>query len=91
MIVIKRDEKRQEFDLSKIVRAIKKANAKSNEKIDDEKLKKVVVSAQSFIKNLKSEEVNVEDIHKAVENSLMKNNCYEVARQYMNFRKERDL
>lgn len=91
MVVIKRDEKRQEFDLSKIVRAIKKANAKSNEKIDDEKLKKVVVSAQSFIKNLKSDVVNVEDIHKAVENSLMKNNCYEVARQYMNFRKERDL
>ena len=91
MVVIKRDEKRQEFDLSKIERAIKKANAKSNEKIDDEKLKKVVASAQSFIKSLKLEEVNVEDIHKAVENSLMKNNCYEVARQYMNFRKERDL
>lgn len=65
MVVIKRDEKRQEFDLSKIVKAIKKANAKSNEKIDDEKLKKVVISAQSFIKNLKSDVVNVEDIHKA--------------------------
>ena len=50
MIVIKRDEKRQEFDLSKIVRAIKKANAKASEKIDDEKLKKVVLSTQSFIK-----------------------------------------
>lgn len=92
MTVIKRDGKHQEFDPTKISKAIKKANAKTLEKLDDEKVEKVASSAITFIKNLKKgDEVDVEDIHKAVENSLMKNNCFDVARQYMTYRRDRDL
>lgn len=88
--VIKRDEGIQDFNEQKIFNAIKKANGRASEKISDETLNKVVKSTVSFIRNLKENPVNVEEIHKAVENSLMKYNCYEVARQYMSYRQKRD-
>ena len=90
MTVIKRDGTHQDFDESKIVRAIKNANSKVSDKIDDEKIHKVVTSAITFIKSLKKDEVNVEEIHKAVEDALMKNNCFSVARQYIGYRQTRD-
>lgn len=89
MKVIKRDGKKQDFDPQKIFKAIKKANSKVESKLDDEKIEKVVTSALSFLKK-NVEEVDVEEVHKAVENALMKNNCFEVARQYMGYRQERD-
>ena len=89
MKVIKRDGKKQDFDPQKIFKAIKKANSKVESKLDDEKIEKVVTSALSFLKK-NVEEVDVEEVHKAVENALMKNNCFEVARQYMSYRQERD-
>ena len=90
MTVVKRDGTHQDFDESKIVRAIKNANSKVSDKIDDEKIHKVVTSAITFIKSLKKDEVNVEEIHKAVEDALMKNNCFSVARQYIGYRQTRD-
>lgn len=89
MRVIKRDGKKQDFDPQKIFKAIKKANSKVESKLDDEKIEKVVTSALSFLKK-NVEEVDVEEVHKAVENALMKNNYFEVARQYMSYRQERD-
>ena len=91
MVVHKRDGNTEDFDASKLLRAIKKANAKSPEKEEEAKLEKVATSATSFIKSLKKDVIDVEEIHKAIENALMKNNCFEVARQYMNYRRERDL
>lgn len=88
--VIKRDGSIQDFDENKIRNAVKKANTKAADKITEEKIDTVVKSAITFLKNLKKEELNVEEIHKAVENSLMRGNCFEVARQYMTFRQERD-
>lgn len=92
MRVIKRDGKKQDFDPQKIFRAIKKANSKVEVKLDDEKIEKVVSSALSFLKKNTDEDADVDvvDVHKAVENALMKNNCFEVARQYMTYRQERD-
>ena len=60
MTVVKRDGTHQDFDESKIVRAIKNANSKVSDKIDGEKIHKVVTSAITFIKSLKKDEVNVE-------------------------------
>lgn len=88
--VSKRDGTIQEFQPEKIHKAVSKANAKSTEKLDEEKIEKVVNSAVTFIRGLKKSLVEVDEIHKAVENSLMKNNCFEVARRYMSFRQERD-
>lgn len=90
MQVIKRDGTIQDFKPENIHRAVSKANSRSSEKLDEEKIEKVVSSAISFVKNLKKGEIDVEEIHKAVENALMKNNCFEVARKYMSYRQERD-
>lgn len=90
MQVIKRDGTVQDFKPENIHRAVSKANSRSSEKLDEEKIEKVVSSAISFVKNLKKGEIDVEEIHKAVENALMKNNCFEVARKYMSYRQERD-
>lgn len=90
MQVIKRDGTIQDFKPENIHRAVSKANSRSSEKLDEEKIEKVVSSAISFVKNLKKDEIDVEEIHKAVENALMKNNCFEVARKYMSYRQERD-
>lgn len=90
MQVIKRDGTIQDFKPENIHRAVNKANSRSSEKLNEEKIEKVVSSAISFVKNLKKDEIDVEEIHKAVENALMKNNCFEVARKYMSYRQERD-
>lgn len=92
MQVLKRDGTSQDFNPENILKAIKKANTKvdADDKISEDKIEKVLHSTLTFVKNLKKDQVDVEEIHKAVENSLMKNNCYAVARQYMNFRQKRD-
>ena len=55
MVVHKRDGNTEDFDASKLLRAIKKANAKSPEKEEEAKLEKVATSATSFIKSLKKD------------------------------------
>lgn len=89
MIVVKRDGKHQEFDSQKIFKAIKKSNMRSSEKISDEQISKAVETTLSLL-DMNKEELDVENIHKAVENALMKLNFYDVARQYITYRQARD-
>lgn len=88
--VVKRDGNIEEFDSEKIYKAVKKANARVTEKLDEDKIRKVESFAVSILNGFKKETLDVEEIHKAVENALMKYNCFEVARQYMSYRQERD-
>lgn len=89
MIVVKRDGKHQEFDPQKIFKAIKKSNVRASNKISDEQILKAVNTSISLL-DMKKEEIDVEEIHKAVENALMKHNYYDVARQYITYRQARD-
>lgn len=90
MTVNKRDGTIEEFSEKKIFDAIKKANNKCHKenRLTDEQIDKVVKSTKNFIG--KTDNVDVDAIHKCVENALMKNNCFDVAKQYILFRQERD-
>lgn len=89
MKVIKRDETREEFNEVNIRRVINLAS-KSVEKehqLTEEKIEKVL---GYILKNLpKKEEVEVEEIQDLVEDGLMKENCFEVAKSFILYREER--
>lgn len=90
MKVRKRDGRLVNFNESKIMDAIKLAsdNMKTDNKITDEQLKNTV----SFVKSSLEEKeiVEVDDIHNLVEKYLKKENK-DVAKTYIDYRKERDL
>ena len=89
MKIRKRNGIEQEFDLSKIENAIKKANAtvlKEN-KLSEDDVNKVL---QFVISNLpKEENVDIEIIQDLVEKGLMNENFFEVAKSYILYREER--
>ena len=89
MKVIKRDGKQEEFNEVNIRKAIKAANnsVDKEKQISDEKVEKVL----SFVlKNISSEEkVEIERIQDLVEDGLMKENCFEVAKSFILYREER--
>lgn len=90
MTVNKRDGTTEEFSEKKVFDAIKKANMKVDKtlRLDEEQINKVVKTTLSFIGKVQN--VDVDEIHKCVENALMKNNCFAVAKQYILFKQERD-
>ena len=80
MKVIKRDGKQEEFNEVNIRKAIKAANnsVDKEKQISDEKVEKVL---NFVLKNISSEEkVEIERIQDLVEDGLMKENCFEVAK-----------
>ena len=90
MKVRKRDGRLANFNELKIIEAIKLAsdNTKSNNKITDEQIKNII----SFIKSSLDgkEEIEVDEVHNLVEKYLKKENK-DVAKTYIDYRKERDL
>lgn len=92
MDVIKRDDTRKEFDPSKIFRAISKANKSKNvpaeSRLDEDKISKVVDFVVKKIGRVDS--IKVEQIQDYVEDGLMNRNCYDVAREYILFRKNKE-
>ena len=89
MTVRKRDGEIVEYDETKIVRAIIKAAKASKTEIDDATMQKLVKFVTSQVSKL-DEPIDVDDIHKAVENSLMKYNFFETARCYHDYRVQHD-
>lgn len=88
--VIKRDGKIEDFKETNIFKAIKKATSvlpKENHLTDEEILRVV-----NFVKeNVSSKDlIEVEEIQNLVEQGLMKNNYFEVAKEYILSRHERD-
>ncbi|MGM9552101.1 MAG: anaerobic ribonucleoside-triphosphate reductase [Clostridia bacterium] len=89
MKVIKRDGSTVDFDRSKIVIAIKKANAAVEEssRIAEDKIEEIV----SHIESIHRQRVLVEDIQDMVESHLMEAGKYDLAKTYIIYRYNRAL
>lgn len=89
MKVIKRDGRRTEYDRNKIVVAIQKANeeVEPHEKISEEKIYNIVAS----IENRGYEEMQVEDIQDIIEQKLMAEKKFVLAKTYIIYRYTREM
>ena len=91
MKVIKRNGAEVEFDKSKIIAAITKANNSGQHK---ELTEGQILEAADYI-NYKCEKMNravsVEEIQDMVENQIMANGAFEIARNYVKYRYNRSL
>ena len=89
MKVIKRDGHTVTYDRSKIITAIKKANAEvePGEKVTDEKIEEIVQGIES--KN--RPRMLVEDIQDLVEQGLVAENKFHLAKTYIIYRYTRAL
>lgn len=89
MKVIKRDGRIVEYDRNKIVAAICKANAEVEdyEKIPEEKIEGIVAG----IEGLKRENMQVEDIQDIIEQKLMAEGKFTLAKTYIIYRYNREL
>lgn len=88
--VIKRNDATQDFDLVKIVNAIRKANnaVEENQKMTEEQIEKVVATVEKSLEGFDS--IPVEDIHSLVEKALMKYKFgQDVARAYILYREDK--
>ena len=87
MRIIKRSGAEVDFDISKIISAIYKANAVVGE---DDKLKKAQVDRiANTVENQcmsMNRAMSVEEIQDMVEDGMMRENAYEVARRYITYR-----
>ena len=87
MRIIKRSGAEVDFDISKIISAIYKANAVVGE---DDKLKKAQVDRiANTVENQcmsMNRAMSVEEIQDMVEDGIMRENAYEVARKYITYR-----
>ena len=89
MKVIKRDGRRVEYDRNKIVIAIQKANdeVEPHEQISEEKIYNIVAS----IENRGQAEMQVEDIQDIIEQKLMQEKKYVLAKTYIIYRYTREM
>ena len=89
MKVIKRDGRVVEYDRNKILTAIRKANAEVDryEKLTDEKIERIVVS----IENLHRDTMHVENIQDMIEQKIMAEGKYVLAKTYIIYRYTREL
>ena len=89
MKVIKRDGRIVEYDRNKILTAIKKANAEVDryEKLTEEKIESIVVS----IENLHRDTMHVENIQDIIEQKIMAEGKYILAKTYIIYRYTREL
>ena len=89
MKVIKRDGRVVEYDRNKILTAIRKANAEVDryEKLTDEKIEGIVVS----IENLHRDTMHVENIQDMIEQKIMAEGKYVLAKTYIIYRYTREL
>lgn len=89
MKVTKRDGRVVEYDRSKIIRAIQKANAEVDryEQVSEEKIDSIVAS----IENKKADNLLVEDIQDMIEQKLMAERKFELAKKYIIYRYTREM
>ncbi len=89
MKVIKRDGRIVEYDRNKILTAIKKANAEVDryDKLTDDKIEGIVAS----IENLHRDNMHVENIQDIIEQKIMAEGKYVLAKTYIIYRYTREL
>ncbi len=92
MKIIKRSGEEQEFDINKIINAISKANITVEEKLrlSDEQIKKIAENVQAMCRKTRRIE-GVEEVQDMVENQIMKEGAFAVARNYITYRYTRAL
>lgn len=89
MKVIKRDGRLVDYDRFKIVHAIQKANAEvdKREQITEDRIYDIVAS----IENRRAESMQVEDIQDIIEQKLMEDGKFVLAKKYILYRYTREL
>ena len=92
MKIIKRSGKETEFDLSKIVAAVKKANDEvaENDKISEEQILTLSKKVEDICAR-RTRSLSVEEIQDLVENELMEIKAFNLARTYITYRYKRQL
>ncbi len=92
MKIIKRSGVEDNFDLSKIRGAICKANdsVMDYQKLDDSKIEVILYNVENACKNMKRSP-SVEEIQDMVENQIMSQRAFSVARNYITYRYKREL
>ena len=87
LVPIKRNGQEVDFDISKIVNAIRKANAEVSGiyQMNDYQINAVADNIAKKVQN-SSHAVNVEDIQDMVETGIMEMRGYEVAQKYVRYR-----
>ena len=89
MIVIKRDGQEVNYNRSKIIVAIGKANEEvpEEERVSDEEIEEIV----SYVETRKRKRILVEDIQDIIEQKLMALGKYDLAKRYIVYRYTREL
>lgn len=89
MIVIKRDGQEVNYNRSKIIVAIGKANEEvpEEERISDEEIEEIV----SYVETRKRKRILVEDIQDIIEQKLMALGKFDLAKRYIVYRYTREL
>ena len=92
MKIIKRSGSEVEFDVTKIVAAIIKANESvlDYEKLTDKTIEEIARNVENACENMKRSP-SVEEIQDMVENQLMNHRAFNVARNYITYRYKRAL
>lgn len=92
MKIIKRSGSEAVFDSEKIVAAVRKANASviDYEKLTEQQIKEIAASVETACENMKHSP-GVEEIQDMVENQLMNQRAFTVARNYITYRYKRAL
>ena len=92
MKIIKRSGVEVFFDSNKIVAAVQKANASviDYEKLSDEQIQEIADNVEVACENMKRS-ASVEEIQDMVENKLMNQHAFTVARNYITYRYKRAL
>ncbi|MGM9632570.1 MAG: anaerobic ribonucleoside-triphosphate reductase [Eubacteriales bacterium] len=92
MKIIKRNGSEVIFDVEKIIVAITKANESvvPTERMTEEQIKKIAQDVESAALNM-NRSLNVEEIQDMVEDQIMNQRAFEVARRYITYRYNRAL
>lgn len=92
MKIIKRNGAEVQFDIAKIYNAIRKANKEVSEdnRLSEEQIEHIVSRVKALAGDL-NRAVNVEEIQDFVENQIMNEKAFAVARKYITYRYSRAL
>ena len=92
MKIIKRSGVEVDFDVNKIVSAITKANNSviATNRLSEDQIQKIASDVEAAAQNM-SRALNVEEIQDMVENQIMNQRAFEVARHYITYRYRRKL
>ena len=92
MKIIKRSGREAEFNLDKIIDAVKKANESviESDRLSDEQIEQLANSVE-YICSKRTRALSVEEIQDLVENEIMRFNAFNLARAYITYRYKRQL